>query len=56
MMMVPDHPGVKPILRLNAQQENEFSNGTTVHTAAVVANRRRPAAKPDRRRGGSYWH
>jgi hypothetical protein len=43
--MVPDHPGVKLILRLNAKQENEFSNGTTVHPAAVVANRRRRNGK-----------
>jgi hypothetical protein len=46
MIMVPGHPGVKPILRLKAQQENEFSNGTTVHAVAVVATRHRPAAKP----------
>jgi hypothetical protein len=52
--MVPGHPGVKLILRLNTQQENEFSNGTIVPAAAAVANRRRPAAKPARRRGGSY--
>jgi hypothetical protein len=52
--MVAGHPGVKPILRLNTRQENEFSNGTTVPAAAIVANRRRPAANPVRRRGGGY--
>jgi len=52
--MVPDRPGVKSILRLNAKQENEFSNGTTVAAAAIDANRHRSAAKPVRRRGGSY--
>jgi hypothetical protein len=52
--MVLDHPGVKLILRLNTQQENEFSNGTIVPAAAAVASRRRPAAKPARRRGGIY--
>jgi hypothetical protein len=52
--MVPGHPGVKSILRLNAQQENEFSNGTTVQAAAIIASRRRPAANPVRRYAGGY--